>query len=252
MPTWSILHSRHWKGQIPDLARHFRVVTFDGRGNGRSDRRLDPPAYAGAAFVGDAIAVLDATGTEQRSLAGLSMGAGLRRSVSPASIPSASSGSVLIGAGHRPRRARPAPARCRFEVARWTATTAGRSTTPTTGGATGRASSSSSSARSFNEPHSTKQIEDGSAGRSRPTPRSRRRRGARTSTRPRPRAVRTSRRAGRHQPGHCPTLVIHGDRDPISRPASDVGSPSSSGRTSRCSRGAVTRRSVATRSRSTC
>ena len=38
MPTWSIVHSRHWKPQIPYLARHFRVVTFDGRGNGRSDR----------------------------------------------------------------------------------------------------------------------------------------------------------------------------------------------------------------------
>jgi hypothetical protein len=24
LPTWSIMHSRHWKGQIPYLARHFR------------------------------------------------------------------------------------------------------------------------------------------------------------------------------------------------------------------------------------
>ena len=38
LPTWSIIHSRHWKMQIPYLARHCRVVTFDGRGNGRSDR----------------------------------------------------------------------------------------------------------------------------------------------------------------------------------------------------------------------
>src|SRR6478609_9450341 len=42
MPTWSIIHSRHWKLQIPYLARHWRVVTFDGRGNGRSDRPPDP------------------------------------------------------------------------------------------------------------------------------------------------------------------------------------------------------------------
>ena len=36
LPTWSIVHSRHWKMQIPYLGRHCRVLTFDGRGNGRS------------------------------------------------------------------------------------------------------------------------------------------------------------------------------------------------------------------------
>src|SRR2546425_1158091 len=30
LPTWSIIHSRHWKFQIPYFARHFRVVTYDG------------------------------------------------------------------------------------------------------------------------------------------------------------------------------------------------------------------------------
>ena len=42
LPTWSIIHSRHWKMQIPYLARHCRVLTFDGRGNGRSDRPPEP------------------------------------------------------------------------------------------------------------------------------------------------------------------------------------------------------------------
>ena len=31
--TWSMMHSRHWKLQVPYLARHCRMLTFDGRGN---------------------------------------------------------------------------------------------------------------------------------------------------------------------------------------------------------------------------
>ena len=46
LPTWSIVHSRHWKMQIPYLARHCRVLTFDGRGNGRSDRPARPTPTA--------------------------------------------------------------------------------------------------------------------------------------------------------------------------------------------------------------
>ncbi len=74
LPTWSIIHSRHWKGQIPYLARHFRVVTFDGRGNGLSDRPAEVEAYALTEFVEDAVAVLDAVGVESACIAGLSMG----------------------------------------------------------------------------------------------------------------------------------------------------------------------------------
>ena len=64
LPTWSIIHSRHWKMQIPYLARHCRVLTFDGRGNGRSDR--PESGYDEREFAADALAVMDATGTEQR------------------------------------------------------------------------------------------------------------------------------------------------------------------------------------------
>lgn len=65
LPTWSVLHSAHGRFQLVDLSRHYRVVTFDGRGNGRSDRPKGRAAYAGEEFVRDALAVLDATGTER-------------------------------------------------------------------------------------------------------------------------------------------------------------------------------------------
>jgi pimeloyl-ACP methyl ester carboxylesterase/predicted glycosyltransferase len=75
LPTWSIYHSRHWKLQIAYLARHFRVVTFDGRGNGLSDRPLETHAYDAIEFADDAAAVLDAAGVEAAVIAGVSRGA---------------------------------------------------------------------------------------------------------------------------------------------------------------------------------
>jgi pimeloyl-ACP methyl ester carboxylesterase len=65
LPTWEIVHSRAWKCQLPYLARHGRVVTFDRRGNGRSDRPLDVHAYDRRASAEDALAVLDAVGVER-------------------------------------------------------------------------------------------------------------------------------------------------------------------------------------------
>src|SRR5437660_986255 len=72
LPTWSIIHSRFWKMQVPYLARLCRVITFDGRGNGRSDRPLDPAAYVSEEFVADALAVLNATNTQRAVLVSLS------------------------------------------------------------------------------------------------------------------------------------------------------------------------------------
>ncbi len=75
LPTWSLVPSRLWKGQIPYLSRHCRVLTFDGRGTGRSDRPVGAEAYTVDEFAADALAVMDATGTERAALVGLSCGA---------------------------------------------------------------------------------------------------------------------------------------------------------------------------------
>jgi pimeloyl-ACP methyl ester carboxylesterase/predicted glycosyltransferase len=88
MPTWSIIHSRCWKMQIPYLARHCRVLTFDGRGNGRSDRPTGPDAYLEHEYAEDALAVMDATATERAVVVALSRGA---------------ERSLLLAAGHPER-----------------------------------------------------------------------------------------------------------------------------------------------------
>jgi len=93
LPTWSIIHSRHWKMQIPYLARHCRVITFDGRGNGRSDR---PAAgYSEAEFAADALAVMDATATGHAVIVSLSVGA-QRALILAAEHPDRITGAVFI------------------------------------------------------------------------------------------------------------------------------------------------------------
>ena len=65
LPTWELVHSRAWKCQIPYFARHGRVVTFDRRGNGRSDRPAESWAYDRRETAEDALAVLDHVGAER-------------------------------------------------------------------------------------------------------------------------------------------------------------------------------------------
>src|SRR3954453_2834105 len=70
LPANPISHSRLWKGQIHYLARHHRVVVFDGRGNGRRDSPDPPGVFVHRWHVDDALAVMDATSTETAVLAG--------------------------------------------------------------------------------------------------------------------------------------------------------------------------------------
>jgi pimeloyl-ACP methyl ester carboxylesterase/predicted glycosyltransferase len=96
LPTWSIIHSRFWKGQIPYLSRSARVVTFDGRGNGRSDRPESIEAYDEREYAADALAVLDAVGVDRAVLVSLSIGA-QRALLLAAEHPERIAGAVFIG-----------------------------------------------------------------------------------------------------------------------------------------------------------
>jgi pimeloyl-ACP methyl ester carboxylesterase/predicted glycosyltransferase len=74
LTSWAIVHMRQWKLQVPALARRFRVVTVEGRGNGAADRPRTAAAYADPELVADAVAVMDAAGVDRAVVIGLSMG----------------------------------------------------------------------------------------------------------------------------------------------------------------------------------
>ncbi len=72
VPTWALVHSRVWKAQVPYFAEHFRVITFDPRGNGKSDRPDETAAYAIEEVIEDVRGVMDKTGTDKAILVGFS------------------------------------------------------------------------------------------------------------------------------------------------------------------------------------
>jgi pimeloyl-ACP methyl ester carboxylesterase/predicted glycosyltransferase len=208
LPTWSIIHSRHWKAQVPYLARHFRVVTFDGRGNGRSDRPTEPEAYREEEFAADALAVMDATGTDRAVLVSLSIGA-IRALMMAAHHPERVEGAVFIGPtvalapahperGVHPFEERPVSTEgwAKYNRHYWREDY--------------RGFLEFFFAEMFTEPHSTKQIEDCVGWGLETTPEVL----AASATAPgRPNEEETLDLCRRVQ---CPVLVVHGDQDAIS------------------------------------
>ncbi|MHB8492146.1 MAG: alpha/beta fold hydrolase, partial [Solirubrobacteraceae bacterium] len=222
LPTWSIIHARHWKAQIPYFARHFRVLTFDGRGNGRSDRPADPPAYAEREFAADALAVMDATGTDRAALISLSRGAVwalLLAAEHPERVTAAAflGPAVPLAPPHPERLAHPFDAVldteegwAKFNRHYWQKDYAGFLRF--------------FFARMFTEPHSTKQIEDCVGWGLETTPAVL----AATIDAPRLRRSEVQALASRVR---CPVLVLHGDEDAIAPHANGAALAAATGGT---------------------
>ncbi|HEX7053593.1 MAG TPA: alpha/beta fold hydrolase [Burkholderiales bacterium] len=71
-PIFQITHSQLLKATVPYLSQHFRVLTMDGRGNGRSDRPRGQDAYSFEHYYRDFLAVLDAAGVARAAVIGIS------------------------------------------------------------------------------------------------------------------------------------------------------------------------------------
>ncbi len=108
LPSTPIVHSRQWKAQIHFLSRTWRVISYDGRGNGRSERPTGSAAYHDDRIVDDIVAVLDATSTDRAVLVGLCID-GVWRAIRLASEqPERVMGIVAFGVGV-PRLGPPQP-----------------------------------------------------------------------------------------------------------------------------------------------
>lgn len=61
-----------WYRQIPELSRHFRVIAFDNRGAGRSDKPASD--YSIGMFANDTACLMDALSIQKTHVLGISMG----------------------------------------------------------------------------------------------------------------------------------------------------------------------------------
>jgi len=71
-PIYQIANTHLFKGVVPYLAQHYRVMVMDLRGNGRSDRPVSPQAYAFDEYYADFCAVLDALAIDRAGVIAIS------------------------------------------------------------------------------------------------------------------------------------------------------------------------------------
>jgi pimeloyl-ACP methyl ester carboxylesterase/predicted glycosyltransferase len=207
MPNWSIVHSRTWKAQVPYLSRHYRVITADARGSGRSDRPAGAAAYRDQEIVADTVAVLDATGTQRVVVVGTSYGGHLAALLA-ALHPGRVEGALLIApsAPFGPRPPGRDPARTALELERhegWD-----KFNLPYWEGDGYADFLRFFFSQTCSEPHSTKQIEDGVAWGLETT-------GAVLADTVRGRATSQDNGEAVYRQIRCPVRVIHGDDDRV-------------------------------------
>lgn len=63
-----------WDATAEAYSNAYRVITFDQRGTGRSDRPSDPESYTTASLAGDVVALLDYLGITKCHVSGMSLG----------------------------------------------------------------------------------------------------------------------------------------------------------------------------------
>jgi pimeloyl-ACP methyl ester carboxylesterase len=66
--------SHMWEGQVAAFSKHFKLITWDMRGHGKSDYPDDQAQYSEAATVADMAAILDTVGAKRAVIGGLSLG----------------------------------------------------------------------------------------------------------------------------------------------------------------------------------
>jgi 3-oxoadipate enol-lactonase len=76
-PALLLLHglgssTRDWEAQVPEFCKKYKVVTFDLRGHGRSDKPSGP--YSPGLFAADTAGLLTALGIESAHVVGESLG----------------------------------------------------------------------------------------------------------------------------------------------------------------------------------
>ncbi len=209
LPTWTIIHSRFWKLQVPFLSERWRVVTYDGPGNGGSDRPIDLGPYQQGAQVAGALAVMDAAGVDRAVVVGLSRGASWAIDLA-ANHPERVAGAVFVGASLPLGAVDWTDAVDRFfddveEPEGWFKLNVGYIQRDLAGFAEFWFS------QCFNEPHSTKQREDAEAWSAGTTPEVLLAEIAATFEFPDEATVRAW-----CEKVTCPVLAIHGDQDRIS------------------------------------